>query len=95
AGLLLLRKDFAFGIEQYDRFFRMYLRAMGEPERITNDGKPERPTTILTLSPEQKEQLRVDHFRSLGWKGEIPPPPKTGREARAIARRMELLSREH
>ncbi|MBI3332214.1 hypothetical protein HYZ99_04660 [Candidatus Peregrinibacteria bacterium] len=94
AGLLLLRKDFAFGIEQYDRFFRMYLRAMGMPEHITSNGKPERPTTILTLSPEQKEKLNEYHFRSLGWKGEIPPPPKNAREAKEIGRKMTLLRQQ-
>lgn len=96
AGLLLLRKDFAFGIEQFDRFFRMYLRAMGMPERITSDGQPERTTTILKpLTPEQKQQQLVHHFRSHGWKGAIPPPPKTVREAEAIARRMDLLRKQH
>lgn len=86
AGLLLLRKDFAFGIPQFDRLFRMYLRAMGKPERITSGGQPERPVTVFkTLTPEEKQKLlrRLDN--------QNVPQPKNTREALSMLSKVKLL----
>lgn len=56
--LLLFRKDFVLGPEAFDRLFRVYLRAVGLPERITHSLQEQRPTTVLTYAEaEWQKQL--------------------------------------
>lgn len=49
SGLLLLRKDFALGPLVFERLCRLYLRAVGEPEKITSSQEGARPVTVLSV----------------------------------------------
>lgn len=56
--LALLRKDFAFGPEAFDRLCRLYMRAVGLPEKITHSFQDQRMTTVLTYD-EAEQQKRL------------------------------------
>ncbi len=85
AGLLLLRSDFAFGVEQFDRLFRMYLRALGKPEKISHVSGDMRQTIIFeTLTPEEKQKL-------LKRKDGVIPQPKNPREALRMEKDVKLM----
>ena len=88
AGLLLLRSDFAFGVEQFDRLFRMYLRAIGKPEKITHSSMDFRTTvTFKTYTPEERQKILRRKEGSI-------PQPKNSKEAAKMMHKVKLMSDE-
>lgn len=65
-------------IEGFDRMFRMYLRAVGEPERITHTNHDVRATTIMTYEDVQKQKENA-------IQGQIVLTPDSAKEAVRIA----------
>ena len=54
----LLSNGSPFSIPNYDKLYRMYLRVMNLPEKITDRGQKSRsPVIFKTYTPEQKEAL--------------------------------------
>lgn len=90
AGVLLLRKNFGLGTEAFDRMFRLYLRSMGEPEKITHTSLDVRPITVLTYDDLLRAKADEERQRK-GSSGSKPMPvPKNAKEAVQFAKEMHL-----
>lgn len=86
AHLAILRKDFAFGPESFDKMFRLYLRAVGLPEKITHSSHDMRTTTILTYP--DLEDIKKG---SRGKDGRVViTAPKSVKEAREMVKTIHL-----
>lgn len=83
--IAILRKDFAFGPETFDKMCRLYMRAVGEPERITSSREATRPVTVMTID-EAEEQKRLSRENKISR----PMPQKDLAAAKALMATIDL-----
>ncbi len=83
--IAILRSDFAFGPDTFDKMVRLYCRAMGMPEKITHSSHDVRPVTVMTHD-EAEEQKRLSREGKISR----PMPQKDLAAAKALMATIDL-----